>query len=385
MIYLIWGFVEKKEPYKNIDGFEWSEDFDGFFENNSKKYFVNFKFICDSGGAQRRALCLVYHFINCQLHFLKKNNNSNNNSNSTISSAKMKLNKTKLTLINQNIAQSKFGMYSQCHTGPCVKNNFVQNFNIGEINNICSVDVVNYHPVDAISDYCNHGFNQPLKSLGDSYINPVAVCSIGEDFVASNFPQSEGIRDDTFNIRTNLNIIGRNTNYFPIRNSECVYIRYITVIRDQKLNAITDQQYLYRFSLICATPINKPKLLDENKMISEDFLKLMGTIETIFQTAISGNHNVLVLSAFGNTEDDVPQEDIVKIYNACIFKYGHKFIKIIIAIPIWYGTYIFNLFNDNIVRPQFFDEDIEEEETNKIKTKNKNIKKNKESKKNKNI
>ena len=296
-------------------------------------------------------------------------NNSNNNA--TLSAAKIKMNKTKQTLINQNIAQSKFGMYSQCQSGPCVKNRFNQNFNIGDINNICEVEVVNLHPVDAIANYCSFGFNQPLK---EGYINPVTVCSVGEDFVASNFPQSEGIRDDTFNIRTNFNIITRTVNHFPIKESECVYTRFITVIRDQKLNAITDQQYLYRFALITATPIHKPKLLDENRMISEDFLRLMSTIETIFQTAISGNHNVLVLTAFGNTIDDIPQEDIVKIYNSCIFKYGHKFMKIIIAIPIWYGTYIFNVFNDNIVRPQFFQEDEEtcdNEQVNKIKNKKK--------------
>ena len=196
------------------------------------------------------------------------------------------------------------------------------------------------------------------------------MCMVGEEFVASNFPQSEGIRDDTFNIRTNFNTITRNVNHFPIKESECVYTRFITVIRDQKLNAITDQQYLYRFALISVTSLHKPKLLDENRMISEDFLRIMSTIETIFQTAIAGNHNVFVLTSFGNTEDDVPQEDIVKIYNACIFKYGHRFIKIIIAIPIWYGTYVYNLYNENIIRPQLFKEE-ESEQVNKIKTKKK--------------
>ena len=306
---------------------------------------------------------------------------SSNTNNASLSAAKMKINKTKQTLINQNIAQSKFGMYSQCHIGPCVKNKFNQNFNIGEINNICNVEVVNLHPVDAIANYCAFGFNQPLK---EGFMNPVTVCSVGEEFVASNFPQSEGIRDDTFNIRTNFNTITRNVNHFPIKEGECVYTRFITVIRDQKLNAITDQQYLYRFGLITAAPLNKPKLLDENRMMSEDFLRLMGTIETIFQTAIAGNHNILVLSAFGNTEDDIPQEDIVKIYNSCIFKYGHRFIKIIIAIPIWYGTYIFNLFNDNIIQPQFFqdsdDNTYESEKINKIKTKKKDKSKKNEQK-----
>ena len=72
------------------------------------------------------------------------------------------------------------------------------------------------------------------------------------------------------------------------------------------------------------------KLLDENRMCSVDYIKMLETIETLFQTAIAGNHNVLVLTAFGNTIDDVPQEDIAKIYNHCIFKYGHRFKKIII-------------------------------------------------------
>lgn len=67
-------FIQKKQPYKEINGFEWTEDFDGFFENNIKKYYFNLKFICDEGGAQRRTLCLVYHFIYVQLNYLKKNN-----------------------------------------------------------------------------------------------------------------------------------------------------------------------------------------------------------------------------------------------------------------------------------------------------------------------
>ena len=42
-------------------------------------------------------------------------------------SNKMKINKTKQTLINQNLAQTKFGMYSNCVTGNCIKNQFNQN------------------------------------------------------------------------------------------------------------------------------------------------------------------------------------------------------------------------------------------------------------------
>jgi len=198
------------------------------------------------------------------------------------------------------------------------------------------------------------------------------MCTVGDDFVGSNYPQSEGIRDDTYNIRTNYNTITKNNNPFPLKQNECVYNRFVTVIRDTNLQPITDLQNLYRFGLITVAPINKPKLLDENRMISTEFIKTMCIIETIFQTAIAGSHNVLVLTPFGNTEDDVPQEDIVKIYNSCIFKYGHRFNKIIIAIPIWYGTYIFDLFNEQIIRPQLFEDDNQTELKIKTKKKNKN-------------
>jgi len=70
-------FIEKKYPYKNIDGFEWTENFDGLVEYNSKKYFFNLKFICEKGGSQLRTLKLVYDFIYCQLKYLEKNNTKN--------------------------------------------------------------------------------------------------------------------------------------------------------------------------------------------------------------------------------------------------------------------------------------------------------------------
>jgi hypothetical protein len=257
-------------------------------------------------------------------------------------------------------------MYAQCITGNCIKNHFTQNFNIGEVNNVCEVDIVNIHAIDAIKEYCQLGFNAGFK---DGWINPVSMCTIGDDFIGSNYPQSEGIRDDTYNIRTNYNTITKNNNPFPLKQNECVYNRFVTVIRDQNLQPITDLQNLYRFGLISVAPINKPKLLDENRMHSNDFIKIMCTVETIFQTAIAGSHNVLVLTPFGNTEDDIPQEDIVKIFNSCIFKYGHRFKKIIVAVPIWYGSYMFDLFSNEIIRPQLFEDDTETETKTKIKKK----------------
>lgn len=67
----------KKNPLSFEDGFEWSENFDGCVEVNEKKYYFNFKFVCDDGGAQTRTLRELYWFIQNQFIFLEKKNLEN--------------------------------------------------------------------------------------------------------------------------------------------------------------------------------------------------------------------------------------------------------------------------------------------------------------------
>jgi len=62
----------KKFPLKDDDGFEWTEDFDGFVKHLSNSFYLNLKFICDQGGAQTRSI-RVYHFIKTQLKYLVAN------------------------------------------------------------------------------------------------------------------------------------------------------------------------------------------------------------------------------------------------------------------------------------------------------------------------
>lgn len=65
-------FLIYHSPNSKIDGYEWSEDLDGFISSNKRNFYFNLKFICDSGGAQTRSLREVYHFILLQLeHILK--------------------------------------------------------------------------------------------------------------------------------------------------------------------------------------------------------------------------------------------------------------------------------------------------------------------------
>jgi hypothetical protein len=261
---------------------------------------------------------------------------------------KRRVDKNKQYLININITQSKLGLWQNCLTGKAFKTAFVSNFNVGVADNICNVMVINKHAVDVMPEFCDKGFNSNLK---DGWMNPVAMCSVNKDFIASNFPQSEGIIDDYYNLRTNYNVTTMNGNPYPLKDRECVYNRYLTVIRDENMNPL-DLNNIYRFGIITASPITKPLLLNDSKMSSEDFINILSSIETVFQTAIYYNHNILLLTPFGHTDDEVPQEDIVKLYNLCIYKYGHRFKYIIVCVPKWDGNYLFDLFNDMIIRPQ---------------------------------
>ena len=67
--------VNKTNPLKFKDGFEYTENFDGVITiiNNdiTNKYYFNFKFVCEVGGSQTRTLREVYHFIKAMIFCLK--------------------------------------------------------------------------------------------------------------------------------------------------------------------------------------------------------------------------------------------------------------------------------------------------------------------------
>lgn len=54
-------------PLKTDDGFDWTENFDGFQQIRGNNIYYNLKMVCDAGGAQTRTLREVHHFIKAQL------------------------------------------------------------------------------------------------------------------------------------------------------------------------------------------------------------------------------------------------------------------------------------------------------------------------------
>ena len=66
-----------KQPNKQSDGFDWTEDFDFQCVLKNKHLLFNCKMVCDSGGAQNRTLREVYTFIDTQYKYLLKNQHQN--------------------------------------------------------------------------------------------------------------------------------------------------------------------------------------------------------------------------------------------------------------------------------------------------------------------
>lgn len=69
--------INKNAINNSADGYELTETFDSIILVNRKKLYFNFKFVCDSGGAQTRSLREVYHFIHAQCEYLLKSNKTN--------------------------------------------------------------------------------------------------------------------------------------------------------------------------------------------------------------------------------------------------------------------------------------------------------------------
>lgn len=271
--------------------------------------------------------------------------------------------KTKQVYLTQNITACKLGFYMNCPSSKALKTTFVPNFSIPEAQSIADLYIVNSHPIDIVAEFSNRGVNvEPKDGL-----RPVVMCTVNrETFFGTNFNQSEGMIDDTFNLRCNYNMITQNGNPFPIKDKECVYNKFLTVIRDVKFNPIPLQN-TYTFSVITISSIHKPPLVDENRMGSTEFLNLMSTVETMFQTAIYYGHNVIILSPIGYAEDDVPQEDVIKIYNSLIFKYQHMFRYIVVAVPESLGSDVYALYESNIIIPQEIASSDSDDITVKIK------------------
>lgn len=64
------SIVDQRKPLTMVDGFDFTENFDGVQIHKDQRFYYNLKFVCGGGGAQTRTLREVYHYIKAQLDYL---------------------------------------------------------------------------------------------------------------------------------------------------------------------------------------------------------------------------------------------------------------------------------------------------------------------------
>ncbi len=266
--------------------------------------------------------------------------------------------KLKNACINQNILQSGYQTFKMCPYAPSVNYRYLNKYSAGQINNICKVYVFLCHPIDLIEQLSPKGLN----TLTSNKSYPAMLYPMGRDFLGSNFESRDGIVDETLILRSNYAfVIKKQRDLFPIKkDGDVIYSKIITIIRDMYYNFL-NYDNIFRSAVITASPpkdieliTEEVKIDDEKKKVkilsSKDFLKFQTMIESVFQVAICGNHECLILTVF-STEFNIPVDDQILIYNNCIMKYGHKFKDIVIAIPPFEGKELMEYFDKNIIKP----------------------------------
>ena len=254
-------------------------------------------------------------------------------------------------IVNTTIAKTKIGPYSKIPYYKPHVYSLVNDYKPSEIDNICKVSVVHKHSLDAVAPYCEKGIDLQVNTTG---FTPAILNVVGSEF-SGNLESSDDIRDELIIFRTTYNNISTSTSgsIFPIRENQSAYAKVVYNIRSNGPGLyFLPYKDVYRFSVITTSPIKIKSLLDNSEMFSSDYIKTLNIIECVFQVAIAGSNNILVLTPFGdNNDDNNPTDDIIKIYNYCIFKYGHKFTEIIIAIPEYNSKEIYQEYCQKIINP----------------------------------
>lgn len=262
-------------------------------------------------------------------------------------------------IMSQNTYMCKYGMLNKLPVFVSIKNYYNPTFSLGTSYNFADVYVKSVHPLLIARECVNKG------------LFPVILHTVTSEFNGANMESSEGIYDDTLNIRSNFHRTLNSTGLYPIKGAAVVYAPKVTIIRDEGFQINT--QTMFSIGVINASPIHEPetktkktqknkKKDDEDENNAEDadnmnidnYFTTKETIENIFQTAINGNHDVLILTDFGCKYNKHSVKDIVDIYNLSILKYGHMFKYIYIAIPIreHADMAFYAYFSKEIIKPQ---------------------------------
>lgn len=260
-------------------------------------------------------------------------------------------------IINDNLYRSVHTSHSRVPRAMYKKGTYCNNVNIGGIDSICTVDVIDKHPIEIAEAFTQKkGYNYLTRQQ-----RPTIVQTIGSDFVGSELDSLKGIRDLQFVLRSNFAGMCKPNRLDELKHNECLFFPIVTVIRDMAGGLINFNE-LFSFTLILSEPLSNPEKLSESKFTIKDFFGTLEKIETVFQTAIYNDTKILIFSPYGLDDvDDNPPEDIIKIFNFCILKYGHRFQSIIFSMPSAYGKELYEMFDENIIKPNMSTKHIDKE------------------------
>lgn len=246
--------------------------------------------------------------------------------------------KVRKELVMQNNYMCKYGPLKQLQLVKPIKNYYNHEFYINVSTNFSDVYVKPIHSLALAKEFVKNG------------LNPVIVSTVSKEFDGNNIDNSNGLHDYIINVKTNFatSVV---SNMYPLKHTEVIYTKYIHVIRDDTLQINSND--IFRTSLIMANPIQDPVLVDTTMNLN-NYFETKELIETIFQTAQTGGHDVIIFGDFGCKHTNCPVNELVDIFNMMILKYGYYFKFVIFGIPVMDASdaAINAYFNKEIVKPQ---------------------------------
>jgi hypothetical protein len=136
--------------------------------------------------------------------------------------------------------------------------------------------------------------------------------------------------------RSNMGL-GLDKEYYPLRNTDAIYLPTVTVFKDVNFKRMTKH---FTLPFLVISPIKRPSLITlrnegtmeddyENSREAETMRK---RIELMFQMAVLKGHHSIVVSDFG-VRDNNPQKRIVQYFNEAMKKYPVKYVFFAVASP----------------------------------------------------
>lgn len=254
-------------------------------------------------------------------------------------------------IINELKSNFFIGPY-KCNDPGCVKNVYNRNMILSEPISVPIVSVWNISSVETLSkilwDEKTHSLSNPNK------LNPIIVMTVDNDYDGTDKEKLSAIHDLRLYASSNIFRVLENSQLFPIRHDCSLWVKNAFIIGLQNENFFRRNPIQSNF--IIASLNKNPKKIRRYLRV-KDFKSLNLTIETIFQTAIMGRCDTLILPDFLPSHDDSYVKMVTNIINYQITKYGYFFKYIFISVPTMSDqkkVNIYNAYKKYIITPQDF-------------------------------